>query len=143
MKVVEVDGRVFVKRALRERRRYDIVMLDAFDHEYIPEHFSHESFCRGRVAITPHGVLAANTFSSSRLYAHESVTYAAVFGTFYNLKRDNRVVLARKGPLPTKEQIGRNAARFERAFDTFGIDSRVNSTCSPPSPIGTRQVRES
>ncbi|MGH8185403.1 MAG: spermidine synthase, partial [Steroidobacteraceae bacterium] len=37
IRVAETDGRVYVKRALREGRRYDLIMLDAFDHEYIPE----------------------------------------------------------------------------------------------------------
>ena len=38
LKVFEVDGRVYVKRALREGAKYDAILLDAFDHEYIPEH---------------------------------------------------------------------------------------------------------
>jgi spermidine synthase len=122
-RVAEVDGRVFVKRALREGRRYDIVMLDAFDHEYIPEHLLTREFLEEVAGLlSPHGLLAANTFSSSRLYDHESATYAAVFGAFYNLKRDNRVVLATKGPLPPKEQIERNATRFEKKFQEFEID---------------------
>ena len=33
-----MDGRVFVKRALRSGQKYDLVMLDAYEHEYIPEH---------------------------------------------------------------------------------------------------------
>jgi spermidine synthase len=142
MKVAEVDGRVFVKRALREGRRYDIVMLDAFDHEYIPEHLLTREFL-AEVAglLTPNGLLVANTFSSSRLYDHESVTYAAVFGTFYNLKRDNRVVLARKGPLPPKEQIERNAARFEKRFDAFGIDLKRQLDLFSTEPDWNRQAR--
>jgi spermidine synthase len=121
--VAEIDGRVFIKRAVREQRRYDIVMLDAFDHEYIPEHLLTREFLQEVATLLgPQGVLAANTFSSSRLYDHESVTYASVFGTFYNLKRDNRVILAMNGQLPTKEQIERNAARFEAPFGKFDID---------------------
>ncbi|MFL6620915.1 MAG: spermidine synthase, partial [Povalibacter sp.] len=77
--VTEMDGRVFVKRALREHRQYDLIMLDAFDHEYIPEHLLTQEFLREvKKLLTPKGVLAANTFSSSRLYDHESVTYASV-----------------------------------------------------------------
>lgn len=123
VRVEEVDGRVFVKRAQRERRRYDLVMLDAFDHEYIPEHLLTKEFLQEVASLlTPEGVLAANTFSSSRLYDHESVTYAAVFGSFYNLKSDNRVILASKAGLPAKAQIERNAARFKTPFARFGID---------------------
>jgi spermidine synthase len=122
VRVEEVDGRVFVKRAQREQRQYDIVMLDAFDHEYIPEHLLTREFLEEVASLlVPQGVLAANTFSSSRLYDHESATYAAVFGTFYNLKRENRVILATQGPLPSREQIARNAQQFKEPFAAFGI----------------------
>jgi spermidine synthase len=98
-------------------------MLDAFDHEYIPEHLLTREFLQEVASLlTAQGVLAANTFSSSRLYDHESVTYAAVFGSFYNLRQDNRVILATKGPLPTMATIQRNAARFEKAYESFTID---------------------
>jgi spermidine synthase len=121
--VIEADGRVFVKRALREQRQYDLIMLDAFDHEYIPEHLLTKEFLEEIEALlSPQGVLAANTFSSSRLYDHESVTYAAVFGPFYNLKRDNRVILATKGKLPELAIIEANAARFEKSYDAFAIE---------------------
>jgi len=123
VRVETADGRVFVKRAQREQRQYDLVMLDAFDHEYIPEHLLTREFLEEVSSLlSPQGVLAANTFSSSRLYDHESTTYAAVFGTFYNLKRDNRVILAGKGGLPSKQQIAANAAGLERAFAPFDID---------------------
>jgi spermidine synthase len=124
VKVFEADGRVFVKRALREQRRYDIIMLDAFDHEYIPEHLlTREFLTEVKALLGPRGVLAANTFSSSRLYDHESVTYAAVFPDFYNLKRENRVVIASAGPLPDMEQVREASARFAQAFKPFGVDS--------------------
>ncbi len=118
------DGRVFVKRALRERRRYDLIMLDAFDHEYIPEHLLTREFLgEVKALLAPSGVLAANTFSSSRLYDHESVTYAAVFPTFFNLKKDNRVIIAANGPLLSREQLKANSERFEDAFRRFGFSA--------------------
>jgi spermidine synthase len=125
VRVTEMDGRVFVKRAIREGRRYDLIMLDAFDHEYIPEHLLTQEFLREvKTLLAPAGVLAANTFSSSRLYDHESVTYASVFGSFFNLKRENRVILASTGPLPTQQQLAANSKRYETAFDAFGVDAQ-------------------
>ena len=122
--VIEADGRVFVKRAQREGRQYDIIMLDAFDHEYIPEHLLTREFLQEVAAIlSPQGVLAANTFSSSRLYDHESVTYAAVFGSYYNLKADNRVILASKTGLPAMAVVERNAKRFQPIYEPFAIDA--------------------
>jgi len=66
------------------------------------------------------GVLAANTFSSSRLYDAESATYADVFGEFYNLKTENRVILAQNGGLPPMTQIQANAVPLEPKLNPFG-----------------------
>ena len=123
-RVIESDGRVYVKRALRGTQRYDLIMLDAFDHEYIPEHLLTQEFLEEvKSLLAPNGVLAANTFSSSGLYEHESVTYAKVFEKFFNLKRENRVIVTRLGPLPDREQLSTNARRFVAAFDRYGFDA--------------------
>lgn len=123
-RVIESDGRVYVKRAQRTGQRYDLIMLDAFDHEYIPEHLLTQEFLlEVKSLLTPQGVLAANTFSSSRLYEHESVTYAAAYGKFFNLKRDNRVIITRLGALPDAAQLRTTAAQFVDAFDAFGFDA--------------------
>jgi spermidine synthase len=122
VQVHEMDGRVFVKRAIRAAQRYDLIMLDAFDHEYIPEHLLTQEFLREvRSLMTPDGVLAANTFSTSRLYDHESTTYASVFPQFFNLKRDNRVIIAVNGALPDADRLQANSARFDRAFASYGF----------------------
>ncbi|MGC4029599.1 MAG: fused MFS/spermidine synthase [Steroidobacteraceae bacterium] len=124
MKVIEVDGRVYVKRAIREGRHYDAILLDAFDHEYIPEHLlTREFLAEVKSLLTPTGVVVGNTFSSSRLYDHESTTYAAVFGTFYNLKRENRVIVARPAGLPTAEELRARALDYELALRGFGVDA--------------------
>lgn len=122
--VIESDGRVYAKRALRDGRHYDLIMLDAFDHEYIPEHLLTQEFLQEvKGLLAPGGVLAANTFSSSRLYDHESVTYAAVFDRFFNLKRENRVIIASNQPLPDAARLQANSRQFERAFGSFGFDA--------------------
>jgi len=120
----EEDGRVYVKRALRAGKRYDLVMLDAFDHEYIPEHLLTQEYLREvKGLLAPGGLVAANTFSSSRLYDHESATYAAVFGAFFNLKRRNRVILLKLGGLPPLDVVQRNAEQWTSAFAPLGIDA--------------------
>ena len=122
--VHEQDGRVFVKRALRAGTTYDLVLLDAYDHEYIPEHLLTREFLEEvKRIMAPGGVLGANTFSSSRLYDHESATYAAVFGSFFNLRRGNRVILLRTGGLPPLDVVQRNAEQWAAAFAPLGIDA--------------------
>lgn len=123
MKVYETDGRTFVKRAIRDGRKYDAILLDAFDHEYIPEHLlTREFLLEVKSLLAPGGVLVGNTFSSSRLYDHESTTYASAFGTFYNLKSANRVIVARPAGLPTSEQLATRAQAFGLALRGYGVD---------------------
>lgn len=122
-RVIESDGRVYVKRARREQRRYDWILLDAFDHEYIPEHLlTREFITEVKSLLTPTGVLTANTFSSSKLYDHESATYASVFPQFFNLKASNRVIIATNTGLPSDQDIRANSANWEARFDQLGFE---------------------
>lgn len=124
VQVIEEDGRVFVKRAGKSGQRYDLIMLDAFDHEYIPEHLlTREFLLEVKTLLTADGVLAANTFSSSRLYHHESATYQAVFGQFYNLrvKLRNRIILAKMDGLPSLETIKQRADALEDKLKLLGF----------------------
>ena len=119
------DARVFVKRRLRGDLRYDLIMLDAYAGDYIPEHLMTTEFLEEtRALLTPGGVVAANTFSTSRLYDHESETYREVFGLFFNFKTtasNNRIVLATNGPLPPKAVLRDNASRWRRALRPYQV----------------------
>jgi spermidine synthase len=133
--VFEQDGRAFVRQAVRAGRHYDLIMLDAYDTQYIPEHMlTREFLLEVRSVLTPGGIVAANTFSASQLYSNESVTYRGVFGEFYNLRQANRIILASSGPLPAMEQVTRNSRRFTDAFVPLGV--------SPAALLGrfSRQV---
>ncbi len=98
IKTYSQDGRVFVKRALLKQREYDWIILDAFNGDYIPEHLmTKEYLSETKRLLSPQGILTANTFSSSKLYAYESATYKAVFGDYYqvsNPDNSNRIILA-------------------------------------------------
>ncbi|HEX4025298.1 MAG TPA: fused MFS/spermidine synthase [Steroidobacteraceae bacterium] len=122
--VIVQDGRVYVRGALRGSKRYQLIMLDAYDSQYIPEHMlTREFLSEVRSLLTPDGIVAANTFSSSRLYQNESVTYGAAFGPFYNLKSGNRVILAARGALPSLQQAAANARRFSEVFRSYGFSA--------------------
>jgi len=121
--VFEEDGRVFAKRMAKQGIRYDLIMLDAFDHEYIPEHMLTREFLQEiKALLTPDGVLAANTFATSKLYDFESATYFSVFGQFYRLKRGNRVILVRRSGLPEREELTRNADALQARLAPLGAE---------------------
>lgn len=118
------DGRMYVKRAIKEGAQYDLVILDAFNGDYIPEHLLTKEFLEEvKKILTPAGVMATNTFSASGLYPNESATYEAVFGKFYNLKQNdgNRIIVAQKnGTLPL-ETVLANAVTVEEGLNHFGV----------------------
>jgi spermidine synthase len=121
VRVAVQDGRVYVKRALKNGTRYDLVFLDAYDHEYVPEHLLTREFLQEvRGLLAPGGAVVANTFSSSRLYDSESATYAAVFGSFQQLRTGNRVILA--GALPAEATRRARAEKWREAFRPLGVE---------------------
>ncbi|WP_341503874.1 fused MFS/spermidine synthase [Gallaecimonas sp. GXIMD4217] len=127
MTVREMDARVFVKRAGLKGQRFDYVLLDAFNGDYIPEHLMTREFLEEiKALLSDDGVLVANTFSSSRLYHHESVTYDAVFGPYFNLRTagsTSRVIVAAKGPLPDKTVLKARARDLAEALAPYGVDA--------------------
>lgn len=121
-----VDARVFIKRAGLRNQSYDYIVLDAFSGEYIPEHLLSREFLQEVADIlTEDGVLIANTFASSRLYDHESVTYQAVFGRFYALREagsGNRILVAGKRELPPAAELVSTARRLQPALQPYGVN---------------------
>lgn len=124
MRVTISDGRVFVKRQIRAKPAYDLVFLDAFEDDYIPEHMLTKEFLEEVKSImAPNGTIVSNTFSSSGLYDHESVTYRSVFGPFFNMKSGNRMIVGRIGGLPSMAEVRKNAAAWEPEFKRRGVSA--------------------
>ena len=71
----------------------------------------------------PDGVLAANTWSYSRLYDHESVTYESVFGTFFNLRYNSRVILVKQDGLPSMDVVKKNYDALDDKLKRFGVET--------------------
>ena len=121
------DGRIFIKRAAIKKQNYDWIIFDAFNGDYIPEHLLTQEFLQeSKQLLTQNGVLTANTFSVSKLYAHESATYKTVFGDFFNVRNDNngnRVILATNHSLPRNKVIDQRATALHQKLSPFGINT--------------------
>lgn len=123
--VIVSDARVYIKRAIAAGKHYDLIILDAFNGDYIPPHLMTVEFLREcRKLLTDGGVLVANTFSSSDLYDSESVTYKKAFGWFLNLRHvsGNRIILTRKGPAVSAQDLQRRAQAYTRDTSRFALD---------------------
>lgn len=120
------DARVFVRKQRRAGVRYDLVVVDAFDKDYIPEHLLTREFLQEvKSLLEPTGVLAANTFAAGALARHEAATYQAVFGSLYNVDMDggNRIMLAGRDGLPPWTQVEKNAVAWDSKLALLGLNS--------------------
>lgn len=126
------DGRIFIKRAAIKKQKYDWIILDAFNGDYIPEHLlTKEFFEEVQSVLTEGGVIAANTFSSSKLYEHESATYHSVFGDFINVSRpnrSNRIILAGVKTMPTQAQLTERINDLAPRLKKYDVDIKAIST---------------
>lgn len=120
------DGRVFVRRQTRLGARYDIIFVDAFENNYIPEHMITQEYIRElRTALRPGGILAANTFTKGKLSRYEMATYQSVFGEVrvVDLDGSNRILLTGRDGLPSMATIRRNARNLESKLSLVGVDT--------------------
>lgn len=131
LKVHVQDGRLFVRRRSRQERAepYDIVILDAFNSDYIPFHLMTREFLEQvQEVLTPDGVVAANVFSNNRLFDAEWRTFNAVFGrtqVYFGRSTSNAFIIApgRGGRLLSEEEAERRAAKLQKRHD-FPFDLR-------------------
>lgn len=125
MHVTVSDARVFIKRAGLAGKKYDYIVLDAFGGDYIPEHLlTREFLSEVRAIMAAEGVLVANTFSTSRFYDHESVTYQRVFNEFFNFKlptSGNRIIIVQLDTLPPRGELVTQAQNASESLKKYGV----------------------
>ena len=125
------DGRIFIKRAALKKQKYDWIILDAFNGDYIPEHLlTKEFFAEVKSVLADGGIVAANTFSSSKLYQHESATYFDVFGDFVNVVTDensNRIILAGFETMPSQQQLVERVNKLANKLTPYDVDLQLLS----------------
>lgn len=121
-----IDGRIFVKRALFKDTRYDLIILDAFNGDYIPEHLMTKEFqVELKQLLTPKGILASNTFSTSKLYKYESATYFDVWHEFHQVRpkeNSNRIILVSPAKLPSQKEIANKAEALHPLLTRYDIN---------------------
>ena len=116
LRVHITDGRMFIKKQLRldPTPKYDIIILDAFNSDYVPFHLMTKEFLEEvKGVLTDDGVVIANVFYNNRLFDAEFKTFLAVFGrcqVFWGDYSTNAMLVSpgQAGPmLIRKEAVGR------------------------------------
>jgi spermidine synthase len=126
------DGRKFIEES---RERYDVVFLDAYGDDCIPQHLTTREFLRAtRAILSPKGVVVGNVWgrTSNRLYDSMVRTYQDVFDELYVFPvplRDNVILLGvpRKGEI-SREGLAKSAGKLAKAKDIpFDLGELVGS----------------
>ncbi len=88
-----LDGRVFINRS---RKKYDVIMLDAYRGGYIPFHLKTKEFYEEvKKALKPDGIVVANLHNIKKSYDHDRKTIDTVFNNSYVFKTGgNSIVVA-------------------------------------------------
>lgn len=124
MKVYVRDGRVQIRRFVREKRKYDVIFLDAFRGGYIPYHLTTKEFAESvRALLAPHGVVVHNLRPGFESYDYHRRTLAAVFPNHWSYgSGSNVIVVSDARPDPPDKQALLAAARRLQKQKGFAVD---------------------
>lgn len=115
--IIVTDGRRFLKRS---NKRYDIIMIDAYNAEYIPYHLTTVEFLHeAKSRLSEGGVMVANLWSSNEeLYLSMVKTYEEVFDYIHRFRvwRKNNVILVAAGEKISPQSIAERASEIQDKF---------------------------
>jgi spermidine synthase len=143
LKVHVDDGRMFIKKQLRRNPvpRYDIIILDAFNGDYIPFHLMTREFLQEvKGVVDDDGVVVANVFYSNRLFDAEFKTFLEVFErcqAFYGLDSGNAMLVSGGpsmsilSPKQAEERARQLAEKHDFAFDMVAVARRLDPDSTP------------
>ncbi|MBN1443220.1 MAG: fused MFS/spermidine synthase [Planctomycetes bacterium] len=106
MKVYVRDGRVQVRRFLKEKKKYDAIFLDAYRGGYIPYHLTTKEFMEQiRDLLREDGIVVSNLQTGFESYHYHRRTLASVFPNEWSVGDGNRIVVndLRKKPRSQEE----------------------------------------
>jgi spermidine synthase len=128
LRVIAADGRDFVFEAVRAGRRYDAVLLDAFDADGIPPPLFDAGFLAAvRRLLSPGGLFVANTFAAGPRHEDESRAAASAFGRYLDIvpgeASGNRLIVASTAGLPAAARLRAVPAARRADFERIGASA--------------------
>ena len=117
MKVYVRDGRVQVRRFSREKKKYDMIFLDAFRGGFVPYHLTTKEFMDNLTdLLTANGVVVSNLRPGFESYHYHRRTLAAVFRNQWSYGSGGNVIVVtdmRPNP-PGKATLVATAERLQK-----------------------------
>lgn len=139
------DGRVFVRRQLRAGARYDLIVIDAYERVYVPEHLMTREFvAEVKALLAPGGVVASNTFARGPLAPYEAATYQSVFGEtrIVDMMLGNRIILAGRDGLPAPDVMRARGRALQPRLAEVGIFAGELDAWPQPPATGVRPLTD-
>ncbi len=145
LKVYVDDGRMFIKKQLRRQPavQYDIIILDAFNGDYIPFHLMTKEFLEEvKGVLAPDGVVVANVFFTNRLFDAELKTFISVFGrsqAYFGVYSGNAMLVSPNsgGRILTVQEATEQAEQLQKklpiTFDMRHIAAMLRPDTQPES----------
>lgn len=143
LRVYISDGRTFVRRqaATKPSPGYDLIILDAFNNEYVPFHMATREFLEQAAAILhPKGVIVANVFRKNQLFDAQLQTFRAVYGRCYVFPGRHVTNAILVSPGPDVSDLGFDMAleranvlqkRHEFSFNLDTVARQFKPGCRP------------
>ncbi len=139
------DGRVFARRQARAGVRYDLIVIDAYERVYVPEHLMTREFIdEVKSLLAPGGVVASNTFARGPLAPYEAATYQSVFHDTRTVEMSmgNRIILAGRDGLRPEHALRENAIRQQVQLLAIGIFAPELESQPQPKIAGYRPLTD-
>lgn len=128
LRIEVAEGRSFVEAAAQRRAPpYDLIVLDAFGEDSIPEALSTREFLEAiNAVLAPEGRVVANLWSGGGGEPYRSMltTYQAVFprlALFPVPDRGNRIAVAGRNDAPTPQVLRRRIEALEERVGHLGL----------------------
>ena len=143
LKVHVDDGRMFIKKQLRCNPvpKYDMIILDAFNGDYIPFHLMTKEFLQEvKGVLADDGVVIANVFYTNRLFDAEFKTFLSVFGrsqAFFGAVSGNAMLVSPGPacPILTEQEAVEHAQQLQQkhnlSFDLIEVAQMLRPDVHP------------
>jgi spermidine synthase len=113
VRYLEGDGRVYLTR---NKGRYDLILLDAYQGGYVPFHLlTREFYELVKERLTPAGAAAFNIHQGTKLHDSTILTLKAVFKhvDLYPSGRGEVIAMVTNAPIPDRDALAQRAAALQ------------------------------
>jgi len=116
VKIYVRDARVQMRQLAKEKKKYDIIFLDAYRGGYIPYHLTTQEFMElTKSLLSDDGIVVSNLQPGFASYHYQRRTIGRVFASEWSYGRYGNVIVVAyaKANSATKEQLLQTAERLQ------------------------------